>query len=203
MRILLVDDHPVIHITLGAVARKVFDGATVFTASDLEDALEQARGAERLDLVLLDLGLPGCSGIDALTRFRTACPQPRVVVFSAIEDRGSILRALEAGAAGYIPKTHTSPVISAALRLVGEGGVYVPPQALEPAEGDATQRLTERQLEVLRFMARGLPNKEIAQQLRIACDTVKQHAKAIYSTLGIETRRDAASAAERRGIKLD
>lgn len=198
MKILLVDDHPMIREVLGAVARDVFPEAAVVHAGTLAEALEVVDA----DLVLLDLGLPGCSSLEALAACREAFPRARIVVVSATEERASIVRALELGAAGYVPKTHAPPLIAAALRLVAEGGTYVPPQALAK-EDAAPQALTERQLEVLRLIVRGLPNKEIAQRLRIASDTVKQHAKAVYAALGIGGRGQAARAAERRGIKLD
>jgi DNA-binding NarL/FixJ family response regulator len=204
MRVLLVDDHPMIQEILGAVARKVFGEVRVDVAGDVERAIEQAREGDPPDLVLLDLGLPGCTGIDALTRFRKACPQPRIVVVSANEDRGSVVGALEAGAAGFVPKTHAPPLIAAALRLVAEGGTYVPPQALRDDSGAGPgSELTDRQLEVLRLLAKGMGNKEIAQRLRIAKDTVKQHAKAVYAALGVDRRNEAGAAAQRRGIKLD
>jgi DNA-binding NarL/FixJ family response regulator len=126
MRVLLVDDHPIIQQVLGAVARKVFSGAQIDIASGLEEAIETAGDGDAPDLVLLDLGLPGCAGLEALTAFRRAHPEPRVVVVSANEDRGSMAGAIEAGASGYVPKTHTPPLIAVALRVVAEGGTYVP-----------------------------------------------------------------------------
>jgi DNA-binding NarL/FixJ family response regulator len=207
--VLIVDDHPLLLEILGAVARNVFPEASVRTAESCEQALEAARSAEAPDLVLLDLGLPGCAGIMALERFRKAQPAMRVVVVSSNEEREVVLAALEAGAVGYIPKTSKPDVFSAALRLVAAGGIYVPPQALR-AESSAPihmeQRkaeLTERQRDVLRLIAKGMGNKEIARSLRIAKDTVKQHAKAVYAALGVAGRAQAARAAETRGIKLD
>jgi DNA-binding NarL/FixJ family response regulator len=126
VRVLLVDDHPIIQQVLGAVARKVFSGAQIDIANDLEQAIERAGDGDAPDLVLLDLGLPGYAGIEALTAFRRAHPEPRVVVVSANEDRVSMVGAIEAGAAGYVPKTHTPPLIAVALRVVAEGGTYVP-----------------------------------------------------------------------------
>jgi DNA-binding NarL/FixJ family response regulator len=203
--ILIVDDHPLIVEIMGAVARAAFPGAAVRSANGLADALKSAHD-EGVDLVLLDLGLPGCRDISALTLFRAAFPGARVVVVSAIEERSVVLAALEAGAAGYIPKTSRPEVIAAALKLVGAGGIYVPPQAIDaepPHPRRARAALTGRQLEVLRLIVRGLANKEIAQSLRIAKDTVKQHAKAVYAVLGVSNRAQAGRAAERRGIKLD
>ena len=207
MRVLVVDDHPILHEVLGAVARSVFCEAEVRVAKSLEEAFEHA-GGEAPDLTLLDLGLPGCVGLDALSAFRGRFPAAPVVVVSATEDRASVVRALGMGAVGYVPKTHAPPLIAAALRLVSEGGIYVPPQAInsepEPEHpARAPVSLTERQLDVLRLIAKGLANKEIARHLHIAKDTVKQHAKALYTALGITTRSQAANAAERCGIKLD
>jgi DNA-binding NarL/FixJ family response regulator len=127
-------------------ARAAFPGAHVDTAGSVVEAIE--RGSVGVDIVMLDLGLPGCAGIEALTRMRAAYPEARIVVVSATEERAVILAA--------------------------------------------------RQMQVLRLLSRGLGNKEIAQSLRIAKDTVKQHAKAVYAALGVTGRT-----AERRGIKFD
>lgn len=206
--ILVVDDHPVVLEVMSALARAEFSEATIYHARDCEAAEQAAASVQALDLVLLDLGLPGCAGIWSLTRLREIAPELSVVVFSASEEREVILAALEAGARGYIPKTSEPEVIRAALRLVAAGSIYVPPQALslqlaaEEEPPPAALALTERQLDVLRLITRGFANKEIAGQLRIAKDTVKQHAKAVYAALGIANRAQAARAAERRGIKL-
>jgi two-component system, NarL family, nitrate/nitrite response regulator NarL len=202
MNVLLVDDHPLVHEVLRAVVQKTLPHATMMSAGDLGEAFEHARTAEKIDLVLLDLGLPACSGLDALIQFRGSFPQLRVLVVSATEDRMSVFGALDAGAVGYVPKTHTPPLIAAALRLVVEGGTYIPPQVLH-RDDSASHGLTDRQLDVLRLIAKGLANKEIARRLRIAKDTVKQHAKAVYAMLGVGTRGEAARAAQRRGINLE
>jgi DNA-binding NarL/FixJ family response regulator len=207
--VLIVDDHPLLLRGLDAVVRSVFPDALVRTAASCEEALEIARSAESPDLVLLDLSLPGCAGIKALERFRDAQPSMRVVVVSSSEERELVLAALEEGAAGYIPNTSKPEIFIAALRLVAAGGIYVPPQALRaqvPAASVVYQRkaeLTERQRDVLRLIAKGMGNKEIARHLRIAKDTVKQHAKAVYAALGVASRAQAARAAEARGIKFD
>jgi len=206
--ILIVDDHPLMLEILRAVTRMIIPEAEAQLATCLAQGIEAARGMEKIDLVLLDLGLPDCFGIGALTLFRDAFPQAPVVVISAHEDRAMVVAALEAGAIGYIPKTSTPDVMMAALRLVAAGGTYVPPQVLHPPaqDTDLPERrvdLTERQLDVLRLLVKGLANKEIARQLRIAKDTVKQHAKAVYAVLGVASRSQVARVAERRGIKLD
>jgi DNA-binding NarL/FixJ family response regulator len=209
--ILIVDDHPLVLTVLDATVRAVFPAAQVRSAAGCEEAIEAAAAGEFPEMVLLDLGLPGCAGIASLTRFLAAHPAARVVVVSATETRETVLAAFEAGAAGYIPKSCKPDVFGAALRLVAAGGTYVPPQALpideatpaEPVLAEHRGELTERQRDVLRLIARGMGNKEIARHLRIAHDTVKQHAKAVYAALGVAGRMQAARAAASRGIKLD
>jgi DNA-binding NarL/FixJ family response regulator len=203
-RVFVVDDHPLVAMVLAEQARVVFAAKDVEVAGCVDAAIARARELGGADVCVLDLGLPGCKGIEALVRFRAAFPAARVVVVSANEERAVVLASLEAGAAGYIPKTSKASVVTSALRLVAEGGTYVPPQALEGESAVAQDiRLTCRQLEVLRLLARGLANKEIAQSLRIAQDTVKQHAKAVYAALGVRSRAQASRAAQLRGVKLD
>jgi DNA-binding NarL/FixJ family response regulator len=207
MNILIVDDHPMVQEVLQSVAGEVFDRPSIRTARSIAEAIEKAR-AGAPDLVLLDLGLPECEGIDALKRFRRAHPQPRVVVFSEAEDPACMVAAMQAGAAGFLMKTLTRPLISAALRLVAAGGIYLPPQAIAERRIITPSRrrkrdLTERQLDVLRLIVKGFRNKQIAQRLKIAEDTVKQHARAAYGVLGVSSRTQAMTAAARRGIRAD
>jgi DNA-binding NarL/FixJ family response regulator len=215
MEILVVDDHPLFQEVAKAIALKAFAGARVHVANDLAQALKLARRI-RPRLVILDLILPGCSGTDALVRFRAQFPEIPVLVLSAIEDRRTVLAALNAGAAGYVCKSTPPPVIAAALGVVMAGGVYVPSQAIKgPADGAtraseasakrsraAEPMLTERQLEVLRMVAAGLPNREIAQSLRISEHTVKQHLESVYDKLQVSSRTQAINAAERKGLNL-
>jgi DNA-binding NarL/FixJ family response regulator len=208
MNILIVDDHPMVQEVLHAVASEVFDRPSIRTAKSIAEAIEKARGSGAPDLVLLDLGLPDCEGIDALKRFRRAHSQPRVVVFSEADDPACMLAAMQAGAAGFLMKTLTRPLISAALRLVAAGGIYLPPQAIAERRIITPARrrkrdLTDRQLDVLRLIVKGFRNKQIAERLKIAEDTVKQHARAAYGVLGVSSRTQAMSAAARRGIRAD
>jgi len=203
MQILLVDDHPLIHHILPALARKAIgDHVIVQSAENLEEALDAARRNAGLELVLLDLGLPGCSGIEALERIRERCPQAKIVILSAAEDSESIQAAFRAGVEGYIPKTSPAPTIVDALRLVCDGGTYVPPQALDiSAHGAAPPVFSRRQREVLHLMLRGLSNREIARRMRIAENTVKHHVGVVYETLGATSRAEAITVALRRGYK--
>ena len=127
MNVLLVDDHPLIHDTLRAIVRSVRPGAQFHSQFDLAAGLSQAGRLDGLLLVLLDLGLPGCSGMDALERFRKALPGARVAVISADEDAERVRAALDAGAAGYLPKTLRPKVLADALRAILDGGTYSPP----------------------------------------------------------------------------
>ena len=200
MNVLIIDDHPMmLEYLSGAVARAV-DGASVHAVRDLETGLESAR--ERpCQLVLLDLGLPGHGGIDSLLQFRKRHPAMRVVVISAVEDRASIRGVLAAGAAGFIPKTANPRVVVSALRLVAEGGTYIPPEALESdLERAPDSGLTERQREVLRHLLRGRTIGQIGRDLGIAGATAKHHAHAVYAAFGVSSRADLIVAASRRGV---
>lgn len=131
MEVLLVDDQPVTIQVFAASVRRTFGGARVHTAVDLDEALQIAAG-RRLDLVLLDLGLPTCTGIEALLRFQKAFPRIPVLVVSANSDKERIIACLEAGARGYITKTSALMGLSVAMQQVMSGARYVPPQAQSP-----------------------------------------------------------------------
>lgn len=135
MDVLLVDDHPIIHETMRAIVRSVRADAEFHGQFDLEAGLSQAGRLSHLGLVLVDLGLPGCTGMEALTRFRQSFPNARVAVISASDDPEKVQAALEAGAAGYLPKTLLPKAMAAAVRSIIEGNVYRPP------EGPGAERL--------------------------------------------------------------
>lgn len=200
MNVLIVDDHPMMLEYLSGAVARAFDGASVHTASDLEAGLQSVR--ERpFHLALLDLGLPGCGGIESLLRFRKQFPDIRVVIVSAVEDQAAIRGALAAGAAGYIPKTANPKVVVNALRLIGEGGTYVPPQALADEIGRGPESvLTDRQREVMGQLLRGRTIGQIARDLGIAAATAKHHAHAVYAAFGVSSRADFILAANRRGV---
>jgi len=200
MNVLIVDDHPMMLEYLSGAIARAFDGASVRVAPDLEAGLQAAR--ERpVHLVLLDLGLPGCGGIESLLRFRKQFPEIRVVVVSAVEDQAAIRGALAAGAAGYIPKTANPKLVVSALRLIAEGGTYIPPQALADEVGrgpDST--LTDRQREVMHQLLDGKTIGKIARDLGIAEATAKHHAHAVYAAFGVSSRADFILTANRRGV---
>lgn len=205
MRALVIDDHPLVHEIMPAVLRKALGEVAVATEATLEAGLTRAAGAVQPDLVLLDLGLPGCEGLAALERFRMHFPELPLVVISATCDRASILGALEAGAMGFIPKTSKPDVMIAALKVVAAGGTYIPPEVLEDPKGrrrGGAIDLTDRQKDVLRLILKGYNNERIATELAIAPNTVKQHAHAVFTALGVSSRAEAMIAAARLGLTL-
>ena len=209
MDVLLVDDHPILHETLRAVVTSVAPEVQFHGETSLGGGVSKARQLKDLQLVLLDLLLPGCTGIEALVQFLKVLPRARIVVISATEDSDSVRAALDAGAVGYLPKTSSPKIIADALRAVLEGGSYVPPQAMGAvphARSALTLTdlgITERQADVLKLVTKGLPNSEIARQLNIAENTVKQHAHAAYRALGVSSRTEAMVALARMGIRSE
>jgi len=221
MRILVVDDHPLIPEALGVVLGALGSNCVVEGAGELDAGLARSGVDPRPDLVLLDLGLPGYSGLAALERFRAERPETPVVVLSADAARERVMASIDLGAMGFIPKSAKKDVLLAALRLVISGGIYVPPDVMRyetaPAAsarktGDATGTaarlprdfgLTGRQSEVLGLLLRGLPNKLICRELDLAEGTVKIHISAILHALGVANRTQAVLAANRVGLRLE
>ena len=210
MNVLIVDDHPMVAEYLRGAAGRAIPDAVVRIAGDLEAALESMRDVPA-DMVMLDLGLPGCGGIESLLRFRKSFPDVRVVVISSEDGAAAIRGALAAGAAGFIPKTAGPNVMVNALRLVAEGGRYIPPEALGELFADLTGasagarerspsgRLTERQREVLKRLLAGRTVTQIAEDLGIAESTAKHHTLAVYAAFRVSSRADLILAAARRG----
>jgi DNA-binding NarL/FixJ family response regulator len=197
MNVLIVDDHPMMLEYLSGAVTRAFDSVQVHAASDLEGALEVARNRP-IDLALLDLGLPGCGGIESLLRFRKQFPDVRVVIVTAVDDQASIRSAFTAGASGYIPKTTNPKLVVTALKLVAEGGTYVPPEALIGDPRSAPESgLTERQRDVLARLLKGRTVGQIARDLGIAEATAKHHAHAVYAAFGVSSRADLIVAANR------
>lgn len=206
MHVLLVDDHPIVSEILQHVVARALGPSCVLVERTLASAISAASCGCRLDLALLDLGLPDCSGVEVVQRFRKSFAEVPVVVVSAEEDSGTIRSAMRHGARGYIPKTTKTDVMEAALRLVAAGGTYVPQEALVQSLSRAATHeldLTERQIDVLRRVVQGEGNRDIALRLGIAENTVKQHVRAIFQELGVATRTEAMIAAARRGLRFE
>lgn len=212
---LVVDDHPIVQQAMVDALEALEPDCRVTSASRLAEALRRLREG-RFDLVLFDLRLPDANGVEGLMALRQQHPDCPVAVLSADDNAPMIRRCLDLGAAGYITKTMSADSIQGALRLIASGCTYVPPQALatdQPlrlrGDGAATRvsdarhlGLTERQIDVLRLMLRGLPNKLICRQLALAEGTVKVHVSAVLRALGARNRTQAVIAASRIGLVL-
>jgi DNA-binding NarL/FixJ family response regulator len=208
LKVLLADDHPLFREGVKPVLQKLDRDLQLVEATDYPSAFAAAHQARDLDLALLDLYMPGMVGVEGVTRFRSAFPEIPVVVLSASEQAEDIHRLLNAGALGYVTKSSPSEVILNALRLVLAGGVYVPPSLLEnhgngTVEFDTSRPapLTLRQIEVLRELAKGQSNKQIAGVLGVTEGTVKIHLAAIFRILKVNNRTEAVLVAQKMGLK--
>ena len=213
MKALIVDDHPLIQQAMSNVLRGLDSDAEISVAGDFDRALEiAAAGTPSPDIVLLDLNLPGLSGIPALKRWRARFPDMPVVVLSALDDRQTVRAAIVAGAAGYIPKSSSNEIMRQALSLVLAGGKYLPPEIVasaddsrsstgrNPSQANAKLDLTERQKDVLRLIAKGASNKHICRELGLAERTVKVHVTAVLRLLNVTSRTQAAIEAMKLGL---
>ena len=214
MKVLVVDDHALFREGLKFLLRELDASLVVDEAGDCAAALERV-SAGRYDLVLLDLNLPGLRGMDALAALRSAVPGAPTVVLSGEDDPELVRNAIKAGAMGFIPKSSTREVLIQALRLVFAGGVYLPPAALDThtaaaplatqlpgASAAARLGLTPRQMDVLRCVIQGQPNKSIARELDISEGTVKAHLSAVMQALNARNRTEAVYAAAKMGLRL-
>jgi len=211
VNVLIVDDHPIVAEYLRAAAGRAMPDAIIRLAANLEDALDIMR-EQPAELVMLDLGLPGYGGIESLLKFRKAHPEARVIVISSEDEQRLIRGALAAGAAGYIPKTSGPKVMLNALKLVAEGGRYIPPEALEDRSAvrapravphqasvpEQQSKLTDRQRDVLDRLLEGRTISQAAKELGISESTAKHHAIAVYAAYGVSSRADLLLAASRR-----
>jgi two-component system, NarL family, response regulator LiaR len=203
--ILVADDHPVVRQGLRTFLALQEDMDVVGEAANGVEAAERAAEL-RPDVVLLDLVMPGGGGIEAARKIREASPGSKVIVLTSYLDDASVLPALEAGAAGYLLKDVEPQELAEGVRRVhrGEGLLHpaVAPRVIREAVGPAANRdaLTPRELDVLRLLARGLPNKLIARELGIAERTVKTHVSSILAKLGVTDRTQAALYAVRERL---
>ena len=216
MKVLLVDDHVLIRDALRGVLKELKEDATVLEAPDCGQAMRQIAEHPDLSLILLDLNLPDRSGFAALGELRERFPAISIVVLSGFHDRANVVRALDLGAMGFIPKTSQREVMVNALRLVVSGGIYIPPEILVRGGADAnpTQAaprrpsspgdlgLTERQIEVLALMMQGKTNKAICRVLDLAEPTVKNHVTAILKALEVSNRTEAVIAVSALGWEM-
>lgn len=213
MKALIVDDHALLRDALSRVLVTLVPGAEVHEAAEPKQAFELIEREPDLDLVLLDLALPGMHGLAVLKSLREKHPAISVVVVSASVDRETVRRALDAGAMGYIPKSSSSEVLRSALQLVLAGGIYIPPEVLGRGEAPAVVPqlgarspadigLTERQSQILALLMQGEPNKVICRELDLAESTVKNQITTILKALNVTSRTQAVLAVEKLGLAL-
>jgi DNA-binding NarL/FixJ family response regulator len=199
IRILAVDDHPLLRKGLAAVINTEPDMKLVAEASTGEDAIEKFR-VHRPDVVLMDLQMPGLNGIEATIRIVSEFPDARIIVLTTYQGDVQVLRALQAGARAYLLKGHDRELIET-IHAVYEGRKIIPPEiAAELAEHAIDEALSEREIDVLRLIAAGNSNKQIADHLIVAEATIKSRITNILSKLGASDRAHAVTIALKRGI---
>jgi DNA-binding NarL/FixJ family response regulator len=210
MKLLIVDDHPVLRAGLAALLGPPGSGTIIFQAGTAMEAFGLVEQHADLDVVVLDLVMPGMGGLPALAEFGRRRPELPVIVLSSSEDPHEARRALALGALGYVPKSAGQHTLVAAINLVLDGEIYLPPLLLnEPVAGasrasrggrSGASPLTERQVEVLRRLSQGQPNKTIATELELSEKTVKAHITAIFRALNVVNRTQAAAVGREAGL---
>jgi DNA-binding NarL/FixJ family response regulator len=224
MKVLLIDDHPLILSALQSVIQGLGDDVTVVGAGSARAARDTLHADAEFDLVLLDLQLGDADGFDVLVEFRAKYPALPVVVLSASDRASDVIRSIDLGAMGFVPKRASNESLFDALHMVMSGGIYVPPMTMgadrspSPPEGDtvpsvlrvvreqaegtpyqtqvplASLGLTPRQTDVLALLLQGKPNKLIARDLNLSVETVKDHVAAVLRTLNVSSRTQAVLA---------
>jgi len=202
MKILVIDDHALVRQGLSALLAAGDAAIHVLHAGRLAEGLATVDAHRDLDAVLLDLKLPDGDGMAAIGEIGRRRAELPVVILSSSEDPDDVRRALDLGALGYVPKSASPETLVSAVRTVLDGGIYIPPllDAARPRPSGPLADLTPRQVEVLAAVGRGLANKEIGLKFGLSEKTVKAHVGAIFRTLGVSNRTQAASAAMAAGL---
>ena len=211
-KILIADDHPLFREAITSVIQGSLDDVEVLETADLENALALTRENDDLDLILLDINMPGMHGLNGLIELRNEAPTIPVVMVSAEQDKQIVLQAITYGAVGFITKSSPRRQMTEAITQILAGNVYLPSDIIRTGNGTSSVRrraqqdehqlspelfsaLTRRQLLVLERMAKGESNKQIAYNLSIAETTVKAHVSSILRKLGVHNRVQAILAA--------
>ena len=213
MKILIVDDHVLIREALRGVLEGLRHEAEILEAPNSRQAIQLIAENPQIELILLDLNLPDRDGFEVLAELRERHPAVSVVVLSASDDRDNVVKALNLGALGFIPKSAQREVMLGAFNLIFAGGIYVPPEILArpstrpPPPASSVKRvspadlgLTDRQMDVLMLMMQGKSNKSICRALNLAEPTVKNHVTALLKALKANNRTEAVIAAGALGV---
>lgn len=208
MKILHADDHSLFREGLGFFLRLLDAGVRALEAGNLQAALDKLALESPVDLMLLDLEMPGMNGLEGFHEIRRRYPDLPIAIVSGVNDVRIIRELLDGGARGYIPKLAGSEQLMDALRRVLKGEIYVPDALFIPAqqytENNAkASPLTLRQQEILPLLAEGMLNKQIADALSVTEGTVKQHLKDLFRRLGVRNRTQAVKEAQRLGLLRD
>ncbi|HEY7890439.1 MAG TPA: response regulator transcription factor [Steroidobacteraceae bacterium] len=205
MKLLIIDDHPLMREGLIALLQQAAERVEVLQAAGGTEGLALVERHDDLDAIFLDLAMPDGGGMAVIRALGERRPDVPVIVLSASEDPADVRSALSLGALGYVPKSANPMTLLSALRLVLSGNIYVPPLVLAPGNTEtrdgpaspasAAPQLTERQLEILQQLCRGLSNREIGRELDIAEKTVKAHVAAIFKALNVVSRTQAVGVA--------
>jgi DNA-binding NarL/FixJ family response regulator len=212
MKVLLIDDHPLILTALQNVIQGIGSHVAVVGVAGARAAREALAADPAFDLVLLDLRLGDADGFEVLVELRNTYPAVPVVVVSASDRSADVIRAIDLGAMGFVPKRASNETLQEALHVVMQGGIYVPPMSMSndaesesqseaagrpaatPRAALAAFKLTPRQTDVLGLLLRGQSNKLIARELNLSVETVKDHVAAVLRTLGVNSRTQAVLA---------
>lgn len=214
LQVLLADDHALFRDGMRYVLQQLGEEVEILDAGNFADALTLAEANPELDLALLDLNMPGSDGVASARIFCQRFPCIPLVVVSGSDQRSDIEWVMEYGAMGFISKMSSGKIMVSALRMVLEGGIYLPPQLLAQSvavlahgEQDKSNNsqvnksgLTKRQMQVLQHLAAGLSNKEISAKMNLADGTVKVHVAAAFQVLQVSSRLDAVRKARNLGL---
>ena len=212
MKLILADDHTLFRDGLALLLKAHSAGCEIWEGDGLNAALAEAQAHPDADVALLDLHMPGMDGVQGIRRFVELHPTLPLIILTGAEDPQQIQAVLSAGASGFIPKSSTPAVMLSAIQLVRSGGTYIPPQFLSSASVSAhtppsasireraQTQLTDRQMQVLRLLAAGKPNKAICRELNIEEGTVKAHIATVFRVLDVANRTEAASVARTIGL---
>jgi DNA-binding NarL/FixJ family response regulator len=220
MKILIADDHELFLKGLQFVLESNFQGVEITAAQNYTQIFECLEKSNDFDLIITDLAMPGANCFDALEEIHRLSPETPIIIISAIFDKDILQRTIEAGVSGYIPKSSSNQLIISAIHLVLAGGVYIPHELMDHDMPDnqelnselgrlrdlsqrshfrSGKKLSPRQIDVVRCLARGLSNKRIAAELGLTEGTVKVHITVILKSLGVTNRTGAVIEAAKNG----